>query len=1465
MTRQMRLALVITAINRAAAPLRQVARAVRRVARQTGLDRVARAAGRVGAQLRDVGMAAVQFARTTGLAAIAAGAATVGLAGRFASAGDNVAKTADRLGLGVVGLQRWRYAAERSGVEAQTFDMAVQRFGRRAAEAAAGTGEAKDALAWLGIQLRDTTGKMRPTEDLMLDVADALEKIEDPLLRNRVAFKLFDSEGVDVGRMLAQGRTKLKEYGDEAERLGVITEEQARAAEQYTDDMTALRRAISFLGHGIGATLLPVLTPAVHGLRDFAVAARPEAVRLARAAINDFSAAVRWLRTSLAAAIAAGHRLQLWIRSVSPPVADLIERVRAGAAEFGLLRIAAIAVAVALGARLIRAVLGLFGPLARLAAALVVAGGRMTWMAAVAIAKLAGALGGALVIGLKAAAVAVRALTVAMRGNPIIAIATGIALAAAVIYRYWDDIAAWFGRQWAALKAAVPVGEWLAELRTWSLWDTLTGWWAGLAAWFGRQWAALKAAVPVGEWLAELRTWSLWDTLTGWWAGLAAWFGRQWAALKAAVPVGEWLAELRTWSLWDTLTGWWAGLAAEFARRWAEIEAAFDFDGLRARWQDFTAWLRSLAAGVRGLLPSWLTKAGSETTGGDDDRPDDDRPGRPPRLRIVSRTTDAADDDRPDDDRPGRPPRLRIEPLPIRGRRAPRPRPGPVRPPSARPGRRPRRLRRPAPGVPGPRRDRHPCREPPARHARRVAHRSRRDRPAGRGRLELRDLTRHGLARGSPAGELPRRPLRRPGRRARHRPAPAPAPLSRQGRRVPRGPRPPRARVHRAGVPGRARLHAPARRPAPRLRGPRRRRPGPSVAGPPHRQLPRRPPPRELARGRHVPSRARLRRGRRQRLAGRRPRPRGRPDGRRRHGPDGAPRRLHPGVGPVTVPSWVATAATDDVRAAAAAIGSPAGDALAADASSLAYDAPALAAALEAAIAAVGSEAHLADLAQGALGDPSPAPADTASRRRQQAKRAALAAYVRSLAAVRLAEIAGAGPWSDRVAATAARDRLTAVLGPRLDAAPAATYVPLQALATAAVERIDAAAAALPPVVEAVPGAVLPSLVLAWRWYGGIGRAGENRRPRPRRPPRLRPGGPDRDRRPVTARLAVAGARWEGWTEVRVTRSLEALCSTFSLALSERWPGQDTPRPIRTGDAAVVTLDGDTVVAGHVDEVDVQSTPDAHALAVSGRDATADLVDCSAHTEPGEWHGETLDRIATAIAAPYGVTVRADADVGKPFAKFRIEEGEAAWEAIERACRMRAVLGVSDGAGTLVLTSPPAGRAAVALERGVNILSAQVTIDRRDRYGTYVVLGQQPGTDFLGAAETAHVRATATDPGVRPERLLILLAEQSADIDAAQVRADWEASGRAARSRRVSIRTPGWRQGPDGPLWRPNLLTTVRDGTLGLDGDLLTVSVRHVLSEETGTVTDLDLAPPDAWRPTLEPEPPADAGSGWWG
>jgi transposase-like protein len=200
---------------------------------------------------------------------IVAGALTAMIV-KTVRAGDNIAKTSRRLGLGVEALQEWRFAADRAGVSAQTFDMAVQRFGRRAAEAAQGTGEAVKALAEMGIQLRDQNGNLRSLDTLLEAALIGLAGQRNELDRNRLAMKLFDSEGVRMVQMLEGGAEQTLRLKRRAQDLGgVMSAELIANAEKTQDAWTDLGAALNGVIFTIGEELLPILEPLLKDLAEW--------------------------------------------------------------------------------------------------------------------------------------------------------------------------------------------------------------------------------------------------------------------------------------------------------------------------------------------------------------------------------------------------------------------------------------------------------------------------------------------------------------------------------------------------------------------------------------------------------------------------------------------------------------------------------------------------------------------------------------------------------------------------------------------------------------------------------------------------------------------------------------------------------------------------------------------------------------------------------------------------------------------------------------------------------------------------------------------------------------------------------------------------------------------------------------------------------------------------------------------
>ena len=160
-----------------------------------------------------------------------------------------------------------------------------------------------------------------------------------------------------------------------------------------------------------------------------------------------------------------------------------------------------------------------------------------------------------------------------------------------------------------------------------------------------------------------------------------------------------------------------------------------------------------------------------------------------------------------------------------------------------------------------------------------------------------------------------------------------------------------------------------------------------------------------------------------------------------------------------------------------------------------------------------------------------------------------------------------------------------------------------------------------------------------------------------------------------------------------------------------------------------------------------------------------------------EWRDATITDIVSALCAPFGIGVTASAPVGEPFRRFRIEEGETVFEALDRACRMRGLLPLADGRGGLVLGRPVRDRASVRLERGRNILSAQGEASWNGRFSEYTIYGQQPGDDFLTPEASAHVVASVRDAQVSRHRPLTVIAEQALTEAEAGERVRWERDG----------------------------------------------------------------------------------------
>ena len=197
--------------------------------------------------------------------------------------------------------------------------------------------------------------------------------------------------------------------------------------------------------------------------------------------------------------------------------------------------------------------------------------------------------------------------------------------------------------------------------------------------------------------------------------------------------------------------------------------------------------------------------------------------------------------------------------------------------------------------------------------------------------------------------------------------------------------------------------------------------------------------------------------------------------------------------------SLVAETAAEAVRYAAGEIATRAAAVLAADAAGLVFRPRDLADRMLGAIDGT-ADGLLRFLAGDAVSLPA-VPGATPTRRRQASNQAALTDLVRSGATAEMARRFGRASYPDRTALIAARDVLGELLDARETAADADGFTAIRAVVEAAASRVDETLRGLPRVIRSAPQSTMPSLALAYEFYGDVDRAAEiaarNRLPRP--------------------------------------------------------------------------------------------------------------------------------------------------------------------------------------------------------------------------------------------------------------------------------------------------------------------------------------------------------------------------------
>lgn len=205
------------------------------------------------------------FAGVSGLAAgltgAAAGSYFVNITRGAVDLGDQLNKLSQKVGISVEALSALRYAGQLS-------DVSTEQLGTGLAKLARNMDEGNVAFQRLGISVRDASGNLRGTQDVLGEVADKFAGMEDGAGKTALAMALFGKSGADLIPLLNAGRSGLAQYADEAQRAGLIMSgELAAAAEKLNDDMSRLKLGTEALGIAFASGVVPALDNLIQQMR----------------------------------------------------------------------------------------------------------------------------------------------------------------------------------------------------------------------------------------------------------------------------------------------------------------------------------------------------------------------------------------------------------------------------------------------------------------------------------------------------------------------------------------------------------------------------------------------------------------------------------------------------------------------------------------------------------------------------------------------------------------------------------------------------------------------------------------------------------------------------------------------------------------------------------------------------------------------------------------------------------------------------------------------------------------------------------------------------------------------------------------------------------------------------------------------------------------------------------------------
>lgn len=317
----------------------------------------------------------------------------------------------------------------------------------------------------------------------------------------------------------------------------------------------------------------------------------------------------------------------------------------------------------------------------------------------------------------------------------------------------------------------------------------------------------------------------------------------------------------------------------------------------------------------------------------------------------------------------------------------------------------------------------------------------------------------------------------------------------------------------------------------------------------------------------------------------------------------------------------------------------------------------------------------------------------------------------------------------------------------------------------------------------------------------------------------------------MKVKVEFSGNEIVGWEEVSIKRSLSEICGSFTMGIFDEPPEFIPDR----NDSIKVFIDDNLLITGYLDERKIDISSNSYSLSISGRDKTADLVDCGLENPPYVFTNQTIGQVAKKICSNFGIKVLESYD-SRVYKSMTYEIGKSIFSFLNEYAGNGGYILTSTEKGEFKILNPKFTKNIGKIKEGFGTTKLSRNEKFDNRYSKYIVTGK---------SLYDSCKSSIDDSSTKRYRPLIKSVDKPLTPEKAKSYARYEKAMRNNLTK-IDLTLDDWYSSKD-ILYLPGTLINLESHTLRVDDEFLIDSVEFVLSNSEYSV-NLSLVDKNAYE-----------------